>query len=186
MNQLISYNRFYSPIIGLIILFLLPSCKNNDEEQFLWDVLPFNVKIHVQDKNGNNLLSPDVTGNIRGKKISAIYDGKEYELNWDSTNNTTNTRYIPAIFYGLKLDQGFTLGDIQYEPDPNKSYLIFGDFDGTQNHNIDLTLHIEGYSQSWNISARHLVKWYGSELSPKNTYTLNGEDVSSNEIIIVL
>ncbi|MDE5869985.1 MAG: hypothetical protein K2H18_07110 [Muribaculaceae bacterium] len=171
-----------SILIALLPLMWLTSC-NNEDDVIIWDMYPVNVMIHIQDADGNNLLSPNFNGNILGKKIVAIYQGKEYELEWDNNNKT---RYYAPSFTGLTLKQGYSETEEGYEPDPNKQYLNFGEFDGAENQNITLLLRIEDVSENWDISVRHNIKWKGNTPKVTNTATLNGEKVSYDNITIII
>lgn len=159
---------------------LLCSCDN---EEMIWDMAPVNVTIHIQDADGNNLLSPSVSGNLQGKKIIAEYKGEEYELNWDATDKT---RYYLPFFSGLTLQSGYTQSGDYWEADQNKNYLSFGGFDGEENQDISISLHIEGYSDPWNISVSHHVKWEGGSPRVTNTAALNGRKTPYDNIIIIL
>ena len=170
-------------LILMVPILLLCACGEDKEEEPIWDMAPVNVMIHIRDNNGNNLLSPDVSGNLHGKKIVAEYHGKEYELNWDATNGT---RYYMPFFSGLTLQTGYTQSGDNLEPDQNKNYLSFGEFDGAENQDISISLNIEGYSDPWVISVSHSIKWKGHSPLITNIATLNGRDVSYEQIIIVL
>lgn len=67
---------FLKVLTLLVPIFLLCSC--GDDDDIIWDMVPVNVMVNIQDTNGNNLLSPSVTGNLQGKKIVAEYQGQEY------------------------------------------------------------------------------------------------------------
>lgn len=93
------------PTSFLMILALLVPCLSltscSDDDDIIWDFLPVEVNVHIQDTDGNNLLSPLVSGNLQGKKIVSNYEGQEYELNWDPTDRS---RYYMPAFSGLTLD----------------------------------------------------------------------------------
>ena len=172
---------FQKVLTFLVPIFLLCSC--GDDDDIIWDMAPVNVMVNIQDTNGNNLLSPSVPGNLQGKKIVADYQGQEYELNWDASDRT---RYYMPIFSGLKLQSGYTLSGDYFVPDQNKIYLSFGEFDGEDNQDISISLYIEGYSNTWNISVSHRIKWKGNTPLVTNTATLNGENIPYDKIIITL
>ena len=174
---------FLRILILIIPILLLCSCGNDEEEELIWDMAPVNVMIHIQDSKGNNLLSPSVSGNLQGKKIVAEYKGEEYELNW---NASKGTRFYMPFFSGLTLQAGYTQSGDHFEPDQNKNYLSFGEFDGAQNQDITISLHIDGYPDRWIISVSHSIKWKGNTPLVTNTATLNGNPMSYDKIIIVL
>ncbi|MDE7414173.1 MAG: hypothetical protein K2N05_10380 [Muribaculaceae bacterium] len=171
----------------LMIFALLVSspllCSCGDDDDIIWDMAPVNVMVNIQDTNGNNLLSPSVPGNLQGKKIVAEYKGQEYELNWDASDET---RYYMPFFSGLTLQSGYTQSGDQLEADPNKNYLSFGEFDGGENQDITISLHIEGYSNTWNISVSHHIIWKGNNPHVTNTASLNGENTPYDKITITL
>lgn len=151
------------------------SCEEDDD--MIYDYMPVEVMVHIQDAEGNNLLSPTVAGNLRGKKIVALYEGEEYELNWDSAEPS---RYYLPFFKGLTF---FTVYTESGEPDINKSYLTFGEFDGAQNQDVAITLSIEGYSRSWEIAVSHRLSKKSQKVT--NSATLDGKKVSYYDIVIV-
>ena len=171
-------------ILTLIVpILLLCSCGDDEEDELIWDMAPVNVMIHIQDNDGNNLLSPSVSGNLQGKKIVAEYQGEEYELNW---NASKGTRFYMPFFSGLTLQAGYTQSGDHFEPDQNKNYLSFGEFDGAQNQDITISLNIDGYPDPWVISVAHRIKWKGNTPQVTNTTSLNGKVMPYDEIIIVL
>ena len=172
---------FRIPILSISILLLFSCCNNNDD--IIWDMCPVDITIKIKDANGNNLLSPSVPGNIRGKKIVAEYQGQEYELNWDEPYPS---RYYRPFFYGLTLGRGYTQTQNDSYLDDNKSYLFFGEFDGVGDQDISISLYIEGYPDPWNISVTHRVKWKRNTPHVTNTATFNGKNISYGTITIVL
>ena len=174
---------FLRILILIIPILLLCSCGNDEEEELIWDMAPVNVMIHIQDSKGNNLLSPSVSGNLQGKKIVAEYQDEKYELNW---NASKGTRFYMPFFSGLTLQAGYTQSGDHFEPDQNKNYLSFGEFDGAQNQDITISLTIDGYPDPWVISVSHSIKWKGNTPLVTNTATLNGTPMSYDKIIIVL
>ena len=174
---------FLRILILIIPILLLCSCGNDEEEELIWDMAPVNVMIHIQDSNGHNLLSPSVSGNLQGKKIVAEYQDEKYELNW---NASKGTRFYMPFFSGLTLQAGYTQSGDHFEPDQNKNYLSFGEFDGAENQDISISLNIDGYPDPWVISVSHSIKWKGNTQLVTNTATLNGNPMSYDKIIIVL
>lgn len=169
-----------------VLTFLIPIfslCSCGDDDDIIWDMAPVDVMINIQDAIGNNLLSPSVAGNLQGKKIVAEYQGQEYELNWYSSDRS---RYYMPFFSGLTLHTGYIQSGDQLIPDQNKNYLSFGEFDGADNQDISISLHIEGYSNTWNISVSHRIKWKGNTPHVNNTATLNGKNIPYDKIIITL
>ena len=174
--------RMYALMAALFAIVLLVSC-HKDDDLILRDMAPVMADVFIQDATGNNLLDPDFEGNIRGKKITAEYNGEEYVLNWEEANKT---RYYMPHFTGLTLQSGYTQVGDRVELDPSKSYLSFGEFDGEENQDISLTLKIEGYPMSWNIDVIHRVTWKNNKPKVTNSALLNGKEVGYNNIIITL
>ena len=171
-------------ILTLIVpILLLCSCGDDEEEELIWDMAPVNVMIHIQDSKGNNLLSPSVSGNLQGKKIVAEYQDEKYELNW---NASKGTRFYMPFFSGLTLQAGYTQSGDHFEPDQNKNYLSFGEFDGAENQDISISLNIDGYPDPWVISVSHSIQWKGNTPQVTNTASLNGKVTPYDEIIIIL
>ena len=163
----------------LVPILMLSSCK---DDGMIWDMYPVNVNIYIQDTDGANLLSPSVTGSLYGKKIVVKYQGEEYELDWDANE----TRHYMPSFSGLTLKTDYTQSGDHYEKDVNKNYLSFGEFDGEDNQDISISLNIEGYPEPWEISVSHRIKWKRNKPQVTNTATLNGKEVSYDNILISL
>lgn len=166
-------------ITALLPVILFCSCKNEYDPDIIWDMNPVAANIHVQNIYKQNLLEPSARGSLYGKKITAEYNGQEYELNWDGEEGS---RVVLAIFEGLTLKYGYRYteetGMIEYP------YISFGDFAGENNHDITLKLRIEGYDTAWTINVTHKIKWKGNKPDVTNKYTLNGKEV--NKIVITL
>ena len=169
----------------LISVFLLFSCGGGDDDDLvIWDFVNVNVMIQVQDASGKNLLSPSVAGNLQGKKIYLDYDGEEYELNWDAEEAS---RFNMPFFRGLTIRAPHYYSDGEhYVADHSKNYLSFGEFDGSKNQNVTVILHIDGYSESWEVTVNHTVKWENKKPVVTNAATLNGKDTPYDGIVITL
>lgn len=155
-----------------ILLSVLPSCH---DDLVITDFYPIEANFWIRDASGNNLLDPSVPGNLVGKRIFAEYEGHEYELEWDKPES----RAIPADFTGLTLNHAGMMTDEGYRPDPGRPFLSFGEFDGNDNLDISLTLHIEGYSETWKFEMTRRVTWKKQRAIVADAIYLNGAEVSS-------
>ena len=168
---------------------ILSSCDDEDEPDpyIIWDFVPLNVQIYVQDADGNNLLVPTTAGYLRGTEIVAIYNDKEYALDWDSPRNAeVPSRYYLPTFSGLTIGWGTVYTDkgIQYEE--SKNHLAFGEFDRAEDVDISLTLRIDGYSETWDIDLTNRLEWINKEPHSTVSARLNGKEVDYNDIVITL
>lgn len=105
---------------------LFTSCK---KDVLYWDVPPLILYICVTDENGNNLLDPEVEGNITNEEITAIYGGKTFFK--DVPSEKPKLKYYLASFRGLYTDWRKELGVC----------LCFGEFFGDVNYdNEEVTI----------------------------------------------
>ncbi|MDE6717707.1 MAG: hypothetical protein K2J70_05905 [Muribaculaceae bacterium] len=175
-----SFNSLLILISALLPLLFFTACNN--DENLIWDIAPVNLSIHIKDADGNNMLSPAVAGNLRGKKITAEYRGEEYELNWDQDQTRA---YLP-VFRGLTIGMEYIQTPQGYEADPARTYMSFGEFDGAKDQDISIILRIEGYSGEWLINVTHRIKWKRGKPQISNTSTLNGQETDYSNIVITI
>lgn len=172
-----------------ILIFFVPllftgSCSlSGHHDDLIYDFWPVEINIRIQDDAGQNLLSPFIPGNLQGRKITAEYQGQMFELDWDAEDNT---RYYMPRFSGLTLNAEYKETENAFITDPSTNYLSFGEFDGAENQEITILLHIEGYSRSWKITRKHVVKWNGDHPQVTNSATINYKPVQYDDIIIKL
>ena len=98
------------PII-VVIVTTLCSCENQEpgpRPDTLWDFGGYDVEIKIADKSGTNLLNPTIAGGWMDAPFRMVYNGKEYETQWDFNENGVievphpNSRALPIFWYGLR------------------------------------------------------------------------------------
>lgn len=187
MKRIFNFNGSWMMLSALLVSLLgLVACdeSKNDgpDDDVIWDFSPVTVNIYLQDAEGNNLLSPTFPGNIRGRRIAALYEGKEYEVNWNSAGET---RFYMPNFTGLSIEMSYVLSGDDYVLAPETSHLTFGEFDGSQDQDISLTLSIEDIPETWDITYTRRMEWKKHKPVITDTRTLNGETVEGRMIIVL-
>jgi hypothetical protein len=154
--------------ILLLTLFALSGITlTSCEENWLHDVIPFDINIIVEDANGNNLLNPEFEENIIDK-ITITYNDETYKIEKDKEN--VATRALPSKFYGLR---HFCSGS-------GRHFMTFGNFVGECNYkNEKITIHW-GNGTSDEVTFTNKVK--GGSHTPKlditRTIKLNGQKIN--------
>lgn len=97
--------------VAVLMLPLLQSCGDDDPgDDLIWDFMPVDITVFVEDSEGNNLLIPGTPGYINPEDVVVEYGGKTYEyvntaeLEYpcDSYEEPRpGTRATRCIWYGL-------------------------------------------------------------------------------------
>lgn len=174
---------------AVLSLPLLCGCNDKEEDEMvIWDFMPSEIVIHVENAAGDNLLLPETAGSIVPEDVKAVYNGKTYDYTYTyvedgkpvpyqpgAMDDRQKTRECAPIWYGLH--DGYTEGD--YEPTIN-----FGQFAPTDNYRN------EEFEIVWPDGSRDKIAFdlfinWDDRNNPqyvKNLY-LNGKPVDS--IVIV-
>lgn len=158
-------------LIGFCLLSLLcavgfTACdeiETEGDDMILWDFVPIELCIAVQDAEGNDLLNPDTPGNIANQGIKAIYKETIYEK--DAPISQTRA-YMPR-FTGLQT----------IKSKEGVYFLTFGEFAG------DKTFDNEQVIIDWNDGTKDVIT-FSNKLSWKSknepvidrTFSLNGKE----------
>lgn len=134
-------------LTALIVLLTVSSCKND----IIYDYAPYILNINVTDNAGNNLLDPDVDGNITDETIEMEYDGKIYTM--ADTGDKYPGECIPVSRYYMPVFYGLTLTSYRAP-----WHLSFGEFDRAVNAEYEMTLR---------IPARNIEKHFKVTISSK-------------------
>ncbi len=134
------------------------------------DVTEVNVPIYLYDAYGRNILDPDSGVNFDPTyaEIKVLYNGEEYLLGDD---NVTTRQYL-ATFSGLRLDSA-------------NNRLVFGDFQGDEDHDITITLDMD-YGFEYEIRFVHNYSWVAYEPVLESTYYINGEQMDAKCVNCVI
>lgn len=165
-------------VMGVLMIAMLclfgTGCTKDDSEMLEWDVAPVEVIIRVVDAQGNDLLNPNTPGTIAHNKITAEYEGKNYEM--DTVAN--KPRAILPIFYGLYCEK----------PKTSDEYLLyFGELDGAETFQKEVTI-------DWKDGTKDVITilnvWKVIDPYSKNgvflerKVQLNGKEVDYDKIMI--
>lgn len=147
--------------ISLLCLAGFTACDNSDD--MIWDFTPIVLYISVQDTQGNDLLNPEIPGNIAKQGIKAIYKEKTYIKDAP----IPQTKAYMAILTGLQTKKN----------KEGKYFLAFGEFNGDQ------TFENEKVVINWNDGTQDVIT-FSSKLTWKSRnkpvfnrkFSLNGKD----------
>lgn len=159
----------------------LVGCDKDDD--IIWDIAPAEIIIHLQDRNGNDLLDPTFEGNLVGEPMEVVWDGKSYPAIWteeEYKNDEFGTRAIISIFRGL-----LWTGIWDYKPGYRYA-LQFGEFDGEENQHIKITFQYEKINTVFEIELIHTIKWKHSRPEITNTIIYQGKKIDGNIVSIVI
>lgn len=156
---------------SFVALFACKNEKQEPEEPMLWDIAPINFQIEVYDQAGANLVDPKHPQSITKTSTTIQMGEKVYplkSLEQARRSGQSGLRYYMPSFHGFTYARS-------YGKDA-KWMLSFGEFDGAQNHNQEVTLHW-GNGQKDVLSYTNQIKWTGKRGEPKITriFYLNGE-----------
>lgn len=172
----------------LFLSLLLPGvtgCKNHndepdDDDGVVWDIGAAEIFIKILDKDGNNLLDPNMKGNWVGAPMFMVYNNEQYPAKWKQEDLTRQTRYYMAHFEGLVWNGVWT-----YLPPQNLS-LEFGEFQGEANLDIEADFLIEEINTIYKIKYVHTFRWENKKPHVENHIYLNGKEYDGNQVEIIL
>lgn len=152
----------------LFISIMLSGCGNSG---MTWDIAPVDLRIYVQDIQGNDILNEKNPNNILSNDIKLTFNGEEYPV--DNDEDPLNRAYL-AHFYGFKI--GNTL--------EGKHFLYFGELDGAENWDASIKLDL-GDGDIYDIEFKHNIKWILGNPKISNKYYLNGNKQDTGEFQII-
>jgi len=172
------FSRLYlSIILTLLSAFagMLTSCDNDNDQpsnnDVIWDVPPFNVQIYIVDTEGENLLSPDAAGNWMGQPFEMMFEGQNFQANWEDKDSPEKSEAIfkstasraaaPAVFSGLQcVTEALWHGDQHgWEITPGQYLLTFGEFETTENQNLEMQFLVPGRNTVTDIKVINNFSW---------------------------
>ncbi|MFR9620636.1 MAG: hypothetical protein SNH63_05375 [Rikenellaceae bacterium] len=166
----------------LLVATTLISCDGIVGDGMEWDVYPLNIKIYVQDMQGNDLLSPSSANNIIEDNIYIEYQDSTYYLNApyeeilapvEFDSGTTSTRAYLAVLTGVEI--------VKYG---NDYMLEFGEFDGARDWN-------DSFAIFWGDGTKDVISFerdfeWSKDGSPKVVSSaLYLNNMKMDELIIV-
>ncbi|MDR0907837.1 MAG: hypothetical protein LBM63_04445 [Rikenellaceae bacterium] len=153
-------------LVLISLLFVFATCDIQDDR--IWDFNNPNVCFFVKNAAGENLLDPNVEGNILDNEITVDYNGQVFGM------DSVQTRALPPVWYGLRVEPYSDVLD-------GTPVLKFGEFSPVEDY------HGETFTINWGDDTSDEVKfdlyikrepnvikslWFNGELLPKPT-TLN-------------
>lgn len=168
-------------IFGLLILVAYVLCMTScsEEGDVIWDVAPAGIEIQLVDEDGNDLLNPEVEGNWVGAAMQISYDGETYDAIWSREDIKPRSRYYMPTFIGLVWNGALY--------DDNKDYnLYFGEFEGTENHDMHLTFSIDGMTTVYEFEYKHDFSWKKNEPNSDNHIIYNGKKIEGSTIVLTV
>lgn len=131
----------------------------------VWDFVPVDIAVMVQDAEGNDLLNPEIPGNLSDNDITAVFEGNTYELDVDAA-----TKAILVTFHGLLTDQydsGIYAG---------RYYLKFGEFARDENYTKEFVLDWGDGSKRDTVTFTQSCVWQGNMPDTATEISLNGSE----------
>ena len=134
---------FSYPIILLFVMSLGPTaCSSDDDDtpdKRIWDFAPIVYRISLEDVNGQDLLAPEVTGNLR-EEVSVVYNDSTYHP--DPSNVYTDEEYRHMTRYYMPHPKRLQIQNTKYYK-MERYWLEFGQFDGAKTYDLqEITLQV--------------------------------------------
>ncbi|HIZ85829.1 MAG TPA: hypothetical protein IAC04_05010 [Candidatus Coprenecus stercoravium] len=141
----------------------------------IWDFVPVNIEVMVQDADGNDLLNPETEGNISDNNIKAIFEGGTYERDVDVA-----TKDILVVFHGLLTDQ-YDSGEYA-----GRYYLKFGEFARNHNYEKEFVLDWGDGIKRDTVSFTQSCEWKGNKPETATTVSLNGSEPVEGDVVTIV
>ena len=169
--------------VAAFVAIALPSCS--DDDLVLWDFRPDEIQLEISDADGNNLLDPAVENNIIGENITADYEGKTYDILWNTPypNFKPESRMLLAVFYGL----AHHTESVELAPSENNKWVItLGEFQHEDDY--DVTVPVKIRDKVYNVRCVHKFWWKKKYKEPASSTTiyLDGKECEDGKVRIVL
>lgn len=165
-------------LASLLLAMFVSGCN----EDVIWDVYPVNLSVEVMDAQGNNLLDPDVKGNIVGEALSLEYKGKTFDVMWDGLEPgyMDETKAYLARFYGIWRGP-VSSGDPVSETNPR--VLHIGELPGDENYDVTMPLKCKDKVFNIRVVNRYKTKLNGAPSVHTEIY-LDGRKCDMPRIVL--
>lgn len=163
--------KTFTCISSLLLAACLASCDNNDlpPDDVIWDFACYSIQLQASDKDGNDLLAPDVLQQIPYDSLYVEYDGKKYYRD----TATVETRYAMPMKLALR-----------YGEYKGKYILAFGEFTPCDNYEQEpFTIHW-GDGRSDQIAFDCFITWKKGDPTVHQTVYLNGEWYKDDDYLV--
>lgn len=167
-------------ILSLPLLSIVSCSKNEDPLNIIWDIYPAEVRIFIQDENGNNLLDPTVEGNLVGTDIRISTEDDSYPAIWNQQDIMPASKLYLANFYG------FVWSYALYQYPEMNYYLQLGEYQGEDNYDMHLRLEIPRMNFSREFDYKHTYKWKNNKPDITNQIRYEGKTIKGTDLTIVL
>ena len=157
MKRNIFFYNIQTALLLICTLSVLTSCKSKNNEDMIWDLIPYSAKIYVLSPDGKNLLNEESKEHLNFDEITLLFNGETYSL------KTEKTRYYLPKFYGLELRKDAD----------GAAYLYVGEFDSAQTANIEF--EIDWGNQLKEKDHFKINNILTGSHHPKTTYYVNGK-----------
>ena len=138
-------------------------------QEMVWDIVPLNFNIYLQDKKGYDLLNTSVEGHINPDSVKAIFQGKEYHLNTYLPEN----RAILPEFTGLTRPW--------HNQNDTRAYPVyFGELDGTETFENEMLIMDWGTLGRDTITFTSKMNWDKGKPTFVRHYSLNGTEMDKD------
>lgn len=169
------FRKFVYVLAATTMAVVMPSCSD-DDETYYYDIFPAEVVVSVSDAEGNDLLNPDVAGNIVGENVTMEYKNETFKVQWNSGNLSSNEP--SANFYGMGHYQAISQGSST----PGNWYIQIGEFDNTKD--FDITIPIKIKDSTYSIRVVNKVRNGKNYPEIETTVYLDGKECENNLVQI--
>lgn len=160
--------KILSTIFAIALTVAITSCDNNDEpdDSMIWDLVPVEALIYVNNAIGDDLLSNETEGNLLGQTASLIFEGDTTHYVLKPMSYDSESRYFFAQFRGIEIFENV------YQ---QHWCLHIGDWPGEDSGTYDMQLIIAGQTHSIKIINNY--KWKNNKPQIKREHYLDGKPV---------
>lgn len=171
-------------LASMLAVVVLAGCSSSDEpeEGVVWDISPVTVLVDVVDADGNDLLNPEVEGNIVDGAASVDYKGQTYPVSWRTPYyGYEGTRAYRATFQGALHHPVDRFKPVSAQ---NPWILEIGELAGDENYDVTMQLKIS--EKTYSIRVVNEFSWKKHNPRIETTVYLDGVKQESERLHIAM
>ncbi len=169
-------------LAALLPMLMLTGCKSDDDDVLIWDIYPITMYVYIADADGNNLLDPEVEGNIVDQPMTVEYKGMSYDVQWKTLwPDHSDTRAYLARFHGALHHPADVYNPASAD---NPWVLEIGELPGDEDY--DETILLKYKNKVFNIRVVNKFTWTKGKPNVDAVVYLNGQRLPDRRLKIVL